>query len=74
MSFRPMFHFDGGEVTGNSLHFATRAEAEANAYDKFQLWITPHDWSVVETDDPVSHAYVDGRVFPIDNPAGEPDE
>jgi hypothetical protein len=68
-----MFHFDGGKVTGNSLHFATRAEAEASAHDKFQLWTRPHDWSVMETDDPVSHAYIDGRVFPIDNPAGEPE-
>jgi hypothetical protein len=73
MSFRPMFHFDGGEVTGNSLYFATRAEAEASAYDKFQVWTLPHDWSVMETNDPVSHAYIDGRVFPIDNPAGEPE-
>lgn len=45
---------------GNALAFATREEAEANAHDLFGRWTLCTGWRAVESEDPVSHTFVDG--------------
>lgn len=45
---------------GNALAFATREEAEANAKDLFGRWMLCTGWRAVESDEPVTHTYVDG--------------
>ena len=45
---------------GNALAFATREEAEANARDLYNRWTLCTGHRAVESDEPVSHTYVDG--------------
>lgn len=47
---------------GNALRFATQAEAEANVADLAGRWFLVVATQVVESDDPPSHTYVDGKL------------
>lgn len=61
MSFKPQVT-TGSDPTfyGNALAFATREEAEANAKDLFYRWMLCTDSRAIESDEPVTHTYVDG--------------
>lgn len=63
MSWKPEVIADNsGEWVGNALRFATKEEAEANARDLAWRWLAVRDHRVVESDDPVNYAWVDGRL------------
>lgn len=47
---------------GNSLRFATQAEAEANVANLAGRWWAVVATQVVESDDPPSHTYIDGEL------------
>lgn len=63
MSFKPEVR-TGTDPTfyGNALRFATREEAEANVRALEQRWLAVTETRVVESDDPVTHAWVDGKL------------
>ncbi len=64
MSWKPEVIADSsGKWVGNALRFATKAEAEANVRDLELRWFSVRKTRVVESEDPVSHAYVDGRLL-----------
>jgi hypothetical protein len=66
MSFKPEVIADNtGKWAGNALRFATEAEARANVADLARRWTAVREWRVVESGDPVSHAYVEGRTLPL---------
>ncbi len=55
MSFEPEVQTDtAGKWYGNSLRFATRAEAEAQVADLMMRWTAVRDTRVVESTDPVN--------------------
>lgn len=61
MSFKPSVSTDGGATFNeNALAFATREEAELSAKDLMARWMLVTDWRVVESDQPVNYALVDG--------------
>jgi len=61
MSFKPEVIADSsGKWCGNSLRFATRAEAEANARDLSMRWFAVRETRVIESTDPVNNSYLDG--------------
>ena len=65
-SYKPEVIADGsGQWAGNSLRFATREEAEANVRALSTRWMAVRDTRVVESDDPVNYAWVDGRTVPV---------
>ena len=51
-----------GNWCANALRFATREEAEANVHDLMMRWLAVRETRVVESDEPVYHHYVDGRL------------
>lgn len=61
MSFKPQVT-TGNDPTfyGNALAFATREEAEASAKDLYGRWTLCTGHRAIESDEPVSHTYVDG--------------
>jgi len=61
MSFKPEVKTGSDpKFYGNALAFATREEAEANAKDLFYRWMLCAGYRAVESDEPVTHTYVDG--------------
>jgi hypothetical protein len=63
MSYKPEVIADGyGKWAGNSLRFATREEAELNVAALADRWFAVRETRVVESDDPVSHRWVDGKL------------
>lgn len=61
MSYAPEFVADAsGTWAGNALRFATMLEAEQYAFDLSMRWTLVRDTRVVESDDPVNYAIVDG--------------
>lgn len=61
MSFKPEVSTDSsGKFYGNALAFATEQEAKDNAHDLFMRWMLCTGHRAVESDEPVSHTYVDG--------------
>lgn len=63
MSWKPEVIADGtGQWVGNALRFATKEEAEANVYDLYQRWTLVRETRVVESDDPVNYAWIDGKL------------
>ena len=70
MSFAPQVIADNsGKFCGNSLRFATREEAEANVKDLESHWMLVRETRVVESEDPVNYAWVDGKVVDALDPA-----
>lgn len=64
MSYKPEVRADSSGIwSSNALRFATRDEATAYVKDLKWRWTSVRDTRVVEVDDPVSHAWVDGRLF-----------
>jgi hypothetical protein len=63
MSWAPEVIADSsGQWVGNALRFATREEAEQNVQDLFFRWTVVREMRVVESEEPVTHAWVDGRL------------
>ncbi len=62
-SYKPEVIADsGGTWCGNALRFATREEAEANVLNLSMRWMLVRDTRVVESDDPVNYAWIDGAL------------
>ncbi len=60
MSFAPEVQTDdSGKWYGNALRFATREEAEANAYDLGMRWLLVRETRAVESDDVVNYRWTD---------------
>lgn len=61
MSFKPQVETvnDPGKFLGNALAFATFDEAYQNARDLSHRWLLVTDYRAVESDEPVTHTYVD---------------
>jgi hypothetical protein len=67
MSWKPEVIADNsGKWCGNALRFATRAEAEANVLDLAMRWTSVRDTRVVESDEPVNYAWIDGRLVRLE--------
>jgi hypothetical protein len=64
MPWKPEVLVDG-KWCRNALVFATKAEAWENARDLFSRWTVPTDYRVVEVDDPVNYAWVDGNLVEV---------
>lgn len=63
MSFAPQVRTGRDpEFYGNALRFATREEAEANVAELMSRWFLVVETRVVESPDPVTHAWVNGRL------------
>jgi hypothetical protein len=63
MSWQPEVIADSsGKWYTNALRFATKAEAEASAYDLACRWTAVRDYRAAESDDPVNYRRVDGRL------------
>lgn len=62
MSFKPQVETvnDPGKFLGNALAFATFDEAYQNARDLSHRWMLVKDYRAIESDEPVTHTYVDG--------------
>jgi hypothetical protein len=66
MSWKPEVIADAtGKWYGNSLVFATEAEARANVADLMFRWTSVRDTRVVESQEPVSHRWKAGRLEAI---------
>jgi len=63
-SWKPVFHFAGGETAGNSQRFATKGEAEQSAAARFQVWTMPEGYGVERTTGPVNYRF-DGETGDI---------
>ena len=63
-SWKPVFHFTGGETAGNSQRFATKVEAEQSAAARFMVWTMPEGYGVERTADPVNYRF-DGETGDI---------
>ena len=50
---------------GNSLRFATREEALANAKHLMGRWVLVQRTCVIESEDPVTHALIDGELVRV---------
>lgn len=62
-SWKPEVQTDStGNWYGNSLRFATVAEARANVRDLADRWFAVRETRVTESDDPVCHTYIDGKL------------
>lgn len=65
-SYKPEVIADSsGKWCGNQLRFATREEAHNNVVDLMARWTAVREVRVVESDDPVTHRFVDGRSIPL---------
>jgi hypothetical protein len=68
MSFKPEVIADSsGKWYGNGLRFATREEAEAQVSGLAWRWTSVRDTRVVESDDPVTHRWIDCRLEELAN-------
>lgn len=66
MSFKPEVIVDNsGKWAGNALRFATREEAEANVRNLANRWMLVCNTRVVESDEPVNYAWVDGKLAAV---------
>lgn len=62
MSWKPEVQTDStGNWYGNALRFATKEEAEAQVRDLSMRWFSVKETRAVESTDPVTHKYVDGK-------------
>lgn len=69
MSFAPEVIADSsGKWFGNALRFATQKEAEDNVQDLFSRWTMVTDTRVVESNDPVNYAWVNGKLEAVKPP------
>lgn len=68
MSWKPEVLVDG-KWASNSLRFATKAEAERSAKQKFNDWFAVTDYRATESDDPVTHQMIAVRTVPVERAA-----
>jgi len=62
MSWKPEVIADAsGKWCGNALRFATKEEAEGNVADLASRWFLVRETRVVESDDPVNYAWINGK-------------
>lgn len=67
MSWKPEVIADNsGKWFGNSLRFATEAEAKANVENLMMHWTSVRETRVVECDEPVNYAWRDGRLVNVE--------
>lgn len=67
MSWKPEVIADGiGKWAGNALRFATKEEAEQNVEALMLRWWAVRETRVVESEDPVTHRWVDGKLEHLD--------
>jgi hypothetical protein len=60
---------DTGNWYGNGLRFATKEEAEANAFDLMMRWTAVREIRAVECDDRVNYRWVPGEgLASVDTP------
>jgi hypothetical protein len=65
-SFAPEVVADSsGKFCGNGLRFATREEAAGNVANLMARWMLVTDTRVVESDDPVNYAWVEGKLVAV---------
>ena len=55
-----------GKWTSNAVRFATRAEAHLYVLDLGLRWTAVREARLVESEDPINYAWVDGRLVPIE--------
>lgn len=55
----------------NALVFATKEEAEQNAYDLFMRWSACEEYRAVEVDEPIKHVYIKGELREYATPVEE---
>ena len=60
MSYKPEFEVDG-KWCDNAQRFATRAEAQQSASERYMSWTLPTGCRAAESDDPVNYKRVNGR-------------
>jgi hypothetical protein len=66
MSFKSEVIADSsGKWVSNALRFATREEAAAYGRDLGGRWLSVRETRVAESNDPVSHAWINGRVAQV---------
>lgn len=53
---------NSGKWVGNALRFATKGEAEQYVSDLSGRWMAVRETRVVESDEPVNYAIVDGQL------------
>lgn len=67
MSWKPEVIADNsGKWFGNSLRFATEAEAKANVENLMMRWTSVRETRVVECDEPVNYAWRDGHLVNVE--------
>jgi hypothetical protein len=68
MSYAPQVETmnEPSKFYGNALRFATREEAEANVLALMARWLLVTDTRVVESDDPVNYAWVNGALVAVE--------
>lgn len=64
MSWAPEV-FVEGKWSRNALRFATKKEAEENAYDLLCRWTLVSDSRATEAGEPVNYRWVDGRLIVV---------
>lgn len=57
---------DSGTFAGNSLRFASEAEADAYVKDLARRWTLVRETRVVQSDDPVNYKIENGTLMPTD--------
>jgi hypothetical protein len=68
MSWKPeVIADDSGKWCGNALRFATEEEAKANVADLYSRWMSVRETRVVECEDPVNYAWIDGKLKAVSN-------
>lgn len=67
MSFKPQVRTAGNDPKfyGNALAFATYKEALENAQDLERRWMLVVEVRVVESDEPVNYAWVNGALVKV---------
>jgi len=69
MSFKPQVTTGSDpKFYGNALAFATFDEAYQNAKDLSNRWMLVTDFRAIESDEPISHTYVDGVLGNVEVP------
>ena len=67
MSWKPEVIADNsGKWVGNALRFATEAEAKGNVAALQWNWTSVRETRVVESDEPVNYAWIEGRLVAVE--------
>lgn len=67
MSFKPQVRTGTDpKFYDNALAFATEQEALANAKDLYNRWTLCTDYRAVESDDPVTHTFINGVLSAVE--------